>query len=178
MNVSLDGFLSGPNCELDWHFNFWSIEMAEFLCDELKKADTILFGRITYNAMASYWPSKRIDLTSPLEDRAFAEMINSYTKIVFSHTITQTAWNNSFVVKENPADYITRLKQNHGRPVMVYGSGRLVGYLIAQGLVDEFHIWVHPVMLGRGKPLFKNNMIQHLQLERTKTFRNGVVSAT
>ena len=90
MNVTLDGFMSGPNCELDWHFRSWTSEMAESLCAELNEADTILLGRTTYLAMAQYWQSKALDLSFPREDLVFVDMMNSYTKIVISKTLSRT----------------------------------------------------------------------------------------
>ena len=92
MNVTLDGFMAGPNCELDWHFSFWNEEMAEYASEQLSHADTILLGRITYKAMAKYWPSMAMDLSYPREDIAFAGMMNSYKKIVFSNTLNEVHW--------------------------------------------------------------------------------------
>ena len=87
MNVTLDGYFSGPHCELDWHFTSWTKEMGDALCNQLAQADTILLGRVTYNAMAAYWPLKMADPSCRGEDFAFANMMNSYSKIVFSKTI-------------------------------------------------------------------------------------------
>lgn len=176
MNVTLDGFMSGPNCELDWHFQSWTTEMAEALCEQLDKADTILLGRITYTAMAKYWPSKAMDLTYPREDIAFAEMMNQYTKIVFSKTLVTTGWCNSRLVKDKLADEIVKLKRQHGKDMIIYGSGKLVSALMKLDLIDEYHVWVHPVVIGKGKPLFKNLQNRmHLELSKAKTFHSGVV---
>ena len=90
MNVTLDGFMAGPDCELDWHFNYWNEEMAKCAGEQLSNADTILLGRITYKAMARFWPSKMKDLLGPRHDIAFASMINSYQKVVFSKTLKNT----------------------------------------------------------------------------------------
>lgn len=175
MNVTLDGFMSGPNCELDWHFQSWTAEMAEALCQQLNKADTILLGRVTYMAMAKYWPAKAMDLSYPREDIAFAEMMNRCTKIVFSKTLATTGWANSKLVKGNAATEIVKLKQQNGKDIIIYGSGKLVSALIKLNLVDEFQIWIHPVVIGKGKPLFKNvHNKMHLELLKTKTFNSGV----
>ena len=176
MNVSMDGYLSGPSCELDWHFDFWNAEMAEYLCEKLKMADTILFGRVTYTAMAAYWSSKGVSLSSAPQDREFAEMAGRYNKIVFSTTLTECCWNNTHIVNEEPSEYINSLQLTYGGNMMVYGSAKLVQYLIEKDMIDEFHLWVHPVILGNGKLLFNNNVIQKLQLRETKKFRNGVVT--
>lgn len=176
MNITLDGFMSGPNCELDWHFKSWTSEMAETLCEQLDRADTILMGRVTYIAMAKYWPSKATDLYCPREDMAFVEMINNYTKIVFSKTLAVAGWRNSRLVNGNLADEIVKLKKQTGKDMIVYGSGQVVSALMQLGLVDEYQIWVHPVVIVRGKPLFKTLKNKPLlELFKTKTFRSGVV---
>jgi dihydrofolate reductase len=176
MNVTLDGFMSGPNCELDWHFQSWTAEMAEVACEQLGKADTILFGRVTYSAMARYWTSKTTNLTLAREDIDFADMLTYYNKVVFSKTLTALPWTNSRLVKENMADEIVRLKQQPGKDIIIYGSGSLVSTLVQSGLVDEYQIWVHPVLLGKGKPLFKGLHDRlHMKLFKTQKFRSGVV---
>ena len=176
MNVTADGFMSGPDCELDWHFKSWTGEMGDALCSELAKADTILLGRVTYSAMAKYWPSKVADPSCRGEDFAFANMMNSYTKIVFSKTITSPVWNNSKLANGNPENEINRLKKKPGKDIIIYGSGRLVSSLINSGLVDEYQLWLHPVALGKGKPLFKSlHSRVYMQMVNVKTFSSGVV---
>ena len=175
MNITLDGFMSGPNCELDWHFQSWTEEMAECLCEELSKADTILLGRVTYGAMARYWPSQAMNPSYPREDIAFVEMMNNYPKIVFSKTLATTEWNNSRLVKGNISNEIIKLKKKPGKNMIIYGSGRIVSVLAKLNLIDEYVLWIHPVILGKGKPLFKSDSKLNLELIRTKTFRKGVV---
>lgn len=176
MNVTLDGFMSGPNCELDWHFQSWTEDMSDSLCEQLSKADTILLGRITYNAMAKYWQSKMIDTSFARKDIAFAEMMNRYKKIVFSKTLTAPDWYNSKLIRRNFGKEILKLKQLPGKDMIVYGSGLLVSALMQSRLIDEYVLWVHPVILGKGKLLFKglhDNLF--LRLRRTKKFSSGVV---
>src|SRR5688572_29446129 len=90
INVSLDNYMSGPNCELDWHFQRWGPDLALSFCQQLSTADTILLGRVTYCAMALYWPQKAQDLSFPREDIAFADMMNNHTKVVFTKTLTSS----------------------------------------------------------------------------------------
>jgi dihydrofolate reductase len=175
MNITLDGFMSGPSCELDWHFQSWTDEMAECLCEQLSKADTILLGRVTYDAMAKYWPSQSSNPSYPRKDIAFAEMMNNYPKIVFSKTLVTTEWNNSRLVKENILKEITKLKQTPGNDIIIYGSGTIVSFLSQLKLIDEYVLWIHPVILGKGRPLFKIYNKLNLGLIKTKTFRTGVV---
>lgn len=174
VNVTLDGFMAGPDGELDWHFQYWTTEMAECLCEELEKADTILMGRITYSAMAGYWPAKAADMLYPVEDRAFATLMNNCTKIVFSRTLNNLSWSNAVVTTGNPTTEVLLLKQQEGKHIMVYGSRTLMLSLIEEGMVDEYHLWVHPVAIGRGKPLF-HNALQDMELVKAKIFRSGVV---
>lgn len=176
MNVTLDGYMSGVNCELDWHFKTWTKEMADLLYEQLSRADTILLGRITYNAMASYWPTRAKDLSFPREDIAFADLMNNYTKLVFSKTSAISPWNNSKLLKGEPAAEILKLKQKPGRDMIIYGSGKIVNSLAKSHLIDEYQLWVHPVLLGKGKPLFKDLEQQsRMKLSKIKTFSSGVV---
>lgn len=168
--------MSGPQCELDWHFKYWTTEMAEFMEQQLACADTILLGRVTYEAMASYWGPKAMDYSTPLEDRAFAQMMNSHCKVVFSETLDRLTWKNSCKICGNLQFEIVKLKGSQGKDIIVYGSSKLVDSLIKQQLVDEFHLWIHPVVLGEGKALFKNGIHRNLRLFETKAFRSGVVA--
>jgi dihydrofolate reductase len=180
MNVTLDGYLSGPDCELDWHFKYWNSEMEDELCTQLAKADTILLGRITYEAMAKYWPSKLADPLCRGEGFAFANMMNSYAKIVFSKKITSAEWNNSKLLTGNLGDEISKLKNKPGKNIIVYGSGQLTNALIKAGMVDEYQLWLHPVILGKGKLLFKpfterkDGRLNFILLS-TERFTSGVI---
>ncbi len=191
MNVTLDGFMAGPSCELNWHFQRWTIDMAECLCEQLNRADTILLGRVTYNVMAKYWPSVAARVSIAREDIAFAEMMNSHKKVVFSRTMTKSdvaaaGWSNSELAKKDISEEIHYLKNLPDAPdalnkdLIVFGSGQLVASLILSGLVDEYQLWVHPVALGNGKPLFKPGTlsasgIPNMKLFKTRAFSSGVV---
>ena len=168
--------MSGPNCELDWHFQSWTEDMAESLCEQLSRADTILLGRVTYNAMAKYWQAQALDLSFPRKDIAFAEMINSYRKIVFSKTLHDPDWYNSKLIRGNIIKEIVDLKQQPGKDMIIYGSGALISSFMQLGLIDEYVLWVHPVILGRGKPLFRD-LHENISftLQKTESFSSGVV---
>jgi dihydrofolate reductase len=126
--------------------------------------------------MAGFWPSTIADPSFPREDIAFADMINNYTKIVFSTTLKTPSWNNSKVMKGNIEYEVAQLKHQQGKDIIVYGSSKLVSALMKLKLIDEYQIWIHPVLLGNGKPLFKDlqNKLS-MELFKTKTFRSGVV---
>jgi dihydrofolate reductase len=177
INVTLNGFMAGPNGNLDWHVPYWNEEMSRVTSAQLSNADTILLGRVTYNAMAGYWPAQQASSYAAREDVAFADMMNSYAKVVFSKTLTTVSnWSNSRLASRSIAIEINELKQQTGKDIMVYGSGKLVAALIRQNLVDEYHIWVHPVVIERGRALFKNlHGRLNIHLYKTKVFDTGVV---
>jgi dihydrofolate reductase len=179
INITLDGFIAGPDCELDWHFNYWDEEMAKFATEQLSDADTIVLGRVTYKAMARFWPLKVMDLSYAREDIAFAEMMNRYEKIVFSKTLQKAEWNNSRVVRNGIRKEILKLKQKPGKNIIIYGSESIVSALNRLDLIDEFALWVHPVFLKKGKPLFKDEQEKlEFKLLNTKAFSSGVVILT
>ncbi|VVB85998.1 Uncharacterised protein [uncultured archaeon] len=170
MMISLDGFFEGPNHELDWH-NV-DEEFNEFAANQLDNVGVILFGRKTYELMAGYWPTR----SAKEDDPIVAEKMNNIPKIVFSRTLETAEWNNSRIVKENIAEEITKLKQQRGKDLAIFGSSSLSVSLIQQGLIDEFRIIVNPVVLGKGNTLFGG--IAHklnLELIRTKNFSSGNV---
>ena len=176
INMTLDGYMSGPNCDLDWHFEKWGPDLATAFGQQLSYADTILLGRVTYSAMARYWPQKAQDLSYPREDIAFADMMNSYAKIVFSKTLTSATWNNTRLVRRSLKTEKQKLKRQAGKDMIIYGSGSLVDSMLQLQLIDEYVLWVHPIILGGGKALF--GLVPEklpLRLTRTHSFRSGVV---
>lgn len=171
--VTLDGFFAGPNGEIDWHnvdaeFNDLSIE-------QLNSVDTLLFGRVTYQFMASYWPTS----AALSDDPIVAAKMNALAKIVFSHTLETADWHNTRLVKGDLADEITRLKHQHGKDMIIFGSGALVSALAELDLVDEYRLFVNPVVIGHGQPLFQGlPRPLHLKLLATRQFRSGNVLLT
>jgi dihydrofolate reductase len=170
MMVTLDGLFEGPNREIDWHnvddeFNQYAIEL-------LSTVDTLLFGRVTYQLMADYWPSPSATKNDPI----VADKMNNLSKIVFSRKLEKVDWKNTRLVKENIADEISRLKRQPGKDLAIFGSSDLALTFIQLGLIDEYRIIVNPVVLGNGKPLFKGiKGSLNLKLLRTRTFKSGNV---
>ena len=168
--VSLDGFFAGPNGEIDWH-NV-DEEFNEYAIDLLSSVDALLFGRVTYELMASYWPTPAATENDPI----VAGKMNSLPKVVFSRTLEKVEWKNTRLVKGNLAEEISKMKQQPGKDIVIFGSGSIVSALTQLGLIDEYRIMVNPVVLGNGKPLFKGmNDRLNLKLLRTKMFRSGNV---
>ena len=168
--VSLDGYFEGPNQEIDWH-NV-DAEFNEFALSQTNDVDTLLFGRVTYQLMASYWPTE----AAKYDDPAVAERMNSLPKIVFSRTLDSVEWNNTRLIKDNVVEEITKLKQQPGKDIAIFGSSNLCVSLIKMGLIDEFRIMVNPIVLGDGHPLFNGlGGKLNLKLLKTKTFNSGNV---
>lgn len=170
MMITVDGFFEGPNKELDWHVV--DEEFINYAIDLLNSVDTILFGRVTYQMMAAYWPTPAAIADDPI----VAERMNNLPKIVFSPTLEKVEWQNSRLVTGNIAEIVAKLKQQPGKDMVIFGSSDLAVAFTKLGLIDEYRIIVNPVVLGSGKTLFKGfNDRLKLKLIETKTFSSGTV---
>ncbi len=168
--VTVDGFFEGRNQDIDWH-NVDG-EFNEFAIAQLHEIDTLVFGRVTYQMMATYWPTP----AAVQDDPEVAGLMNRMPKVVVSRTLDKAEWQNTQLVKSLVAEEISRLKRQPGKDMAVFGSANLLESLIRAGLVDEHRIMVNPVMLGDGTPLFKRSQDKTaLELVQTRTFRNGNV---
>lgn len=170
--VSVDGFISGPNGEMDWFISITDNEFEDYAVNLMNSVDTMLFGRITYQLMESYWPA-----ASPEnEDPRIIEAMNNFPKIVFSKTLNSVSWKNSRLVKSDLVEVISKLKQEPGKDMVIYGSGSIVSSLTNSGLIDDYRIFVCPVILGNGKPMFNNiKSRRNLNLVDSKTFGSGLI---
>jgi dihydrofolate reductase len=175
--VSVDGFFAGTDGNIDWHvvddeFNKAAVEM-------IQRFDTILFGRVTYQLFESYWPNAAKDPATSTEDRIIANKINEMAKMVFSKTLDRVTWANAQLLHELVPQEIDKMKHQQGRDIVIYGSGTIVQQLTKLGLLDEYQLLVNPVILGNGKPLFKDvHGTLNLKLLSTKQFRSGNVLLT
>jgi dihydrofolate reductase len=177
-HVTLDGFACGPNGELDWHFDHWNDEMEEYVNEQTRNVDTILVGRVTYERMAAHWPKVLNNLTARRKDIEFASLMNTLPKVVFSKTLKRVEWNNSRVVNDDIDDEIMRMKEMPGNDMILWGGVNIVQTFIQRRLIDEYNIWVAPVILGSGRPIFKDVSKLDLRLMRSIEFSNGVVLFT
>jgi dihydrofolate reductase len=172
--VSLDGFIAGPNEEMDWVIV--DEEMGKYEDDAVSAADTLLLGRVTYQSFAGSWPFVPDNPQVSEGEKAYARKVNALRKIVFSTTLPAAEWHNSLLLREVQPEAITKLKQESAGNMLIYGSASIVQNLTNSGLIDEYQLLVHPVVLGSGKPLFKDIQDRwNLQLIQTKTFPSGVV---
>jgi dihydrofolate reductase len=168
--ITLNGCYKGPKGDISWHRH--GAEENEYAADGLSSESTLLFGRVTYQMMASYWPTPIAIKNDPI----VAEGMNNADKIVFSRTLKKVEWNNTRLVKDNITEEIRKMKQMPGKDMTILGSGSIVTQFAEQGLIDEYQIMVDPVVIGDGTPIFKD--IKHkldLKLTMTRTFKSGVV---
>jgi dihydrofolate reductase len=170
MMTSLDGYYAGPDDEIDWH-NV-DEEFNQFAAEQLDEVDTLLFGRVTYEGMASWWPTAMAKETDPI----IAEKMNDIAKLVVSTTLDSADWANSRLIKGGVADELARLKQEPGKDIAIFGSSVLAASLLREGLLDEVRTIVSPVVLGSGKSFFGTlGERAGLELLKTRTFRSGNV---
>jgi dihydrofolate reductase len=167
MNVTLDGFMSGPKGELNWHFPLFTEEMSRTSWQQLLETDTVLLGRKTFERMACYWSKAAFD--------KFGEIVAAHQKIVFSKTVIESDLPNCRFVSHDLVKETAWLKHQKGKDIIVFGSGTLIPPLCSAALVDEFRIWLHPVSIGKGVKFFNDDMLVNLDLMSTKAFASGVV---
>lgn len=169
-NVSIDGYFAGPNGEIDWFVG--DEESSQFAKDQSSSTDTILFGRVTYELMASYWPTAEAIKNDPV----VAEVMNSASKIVFSRTLDKVEWSNTKLVKNNIVEEIKKMKNQPGKGMVILGSGSIVSELGQHGLIDEYSFMVNPIILGSGRSIFQGIKDRlNLKLFETRTFKSGNV---
>ncbi|GMK40647.1 hypothetical protein PCCS19_37030 [Paenibacillus sp. CCS19] len=167
--VTLDSFIEGPNGEIDWCIMDPEMAFDQFL-DQI---DTILYGRKSYDLWGQYRPE-----SSDAAELEFWNSIHSKEKIVFSRTERESD-SSALYITERIEEEVLKLKNKPGRDIWLYGGSSLITTFIHLGLVDEFRLSVHPVILGEGKPLFQDiKQRLNLQLVQTRTFSSGVVQLT
>ncbi len=159
--LSLDGVMENPG----WTMPYWNDEIAAFKGEETDASDALLLGRVTYEGFAAAWPD------SPDEG---APYMNSVRKVVVSATLENPTWNNTIVIKDDAVAEISKLKQQDGKDMLVYGSATLVHTLMQHDLVDSYRFLVYPVVLGEGKRLFSHDIAATLKLVETRSFSSGV----
>lgn len=164
--LTLDGVMENPA----WSMGYWCDEIAAFKGAEQIACDAFLLGRVTYEAFASVWPHRSN------EDDPGAEAMNGYPKYVASRTLKEVSWNNSQLITGDTATGIQKLKEMPGKDILVYGSGKLVNFLLGAGLVDQISLLTYPVVLGQGQRLFNSAQAHKLELVEGKTTPTGVVS--
>ena len=170
-HVSLDGYFVDKKGDMRWAHK-QDPEWNEFVAGNARGNGVLLFGRVTYEMMASYWPTPMAAQNSP----AVAEHMNNLQKVVFSRTLDKASWNNTKLVKVDLAMKVRKMKQESGQGLVIMGSGTIVSQLAQEGLIDEFQIVVCPIVIGSGKTLFEGVTEKlNLKLTKSRTFGNGNV---
>ncbi|HXU27919.1 MAG TPA: dihydrofolate reductase family protein [Bacteroidia bacterium] len=175
MHTSLDGFVAGPNGEMNW------ITLDEALFDFVgtmtDKADAALYGRVTYEMMQAYWPKAGEKPNASKHDKEHSAWYNKVSKIVLSKTLSEKGLNNTTVISDHLAENINKIKKQDGKNILIFGSPRASHSLLSAGLIDEFWLFVNPILLGKGMPLFKDiTETTKLKLIESKTFACGVIA--
>jgi dihydrofolate reductase len=173
-HVSLDGYFVDRNGDMSWaKADHQDPEWDTFVAGNASGGGALVFGRITYELMASFWPTPAALEMMPV----VAQAMNSAPKVVFSRTLDQVSWNNTRLVKGSDlAAEVRKLKHEPGADMAILGSGRLVAQLAPAGLIDEFQLVVNPVILGSGRTMFDGIKTKlNLTLTRTRAFGNGNV---
>lgn len=166
--VTLNGFFEGPGRDISWHTV--DSEFNAFAIEQLGNTGLLLFGRVTYDLMAGYWPTDQ----ARKDDPVVARLMNEIPKIVFSKTMDRAAWSNTRLVKDSPAREVASLKRETGKDIGIFGSSDVAVSLADAGLIDEFRIIVNPLLLGAGKPLLQGLSSRvDLTLTNTRQFASG-----
>jgi dihydrofolate reductase len=169
MFVALDGVVEAPD---QWHFPYFNDEMGAAVGGQLGAADTILLGRNTYDSFAGAWPDREADGG---EDAEFAKKLGDTRKIVVSRQDLEFTWRNSELLQGELAEAVTALKNERGGDIGISGSVSVVRQLLAAGLLDELHLLVHPIVVGKGMRLFDDGESIPLKLLSSTAFETGVL---
>lgn len=172
--MSLDGFVAGPNGEMDWIKV--DQEIFDYIGNRTGKGDTALYGRVTYEMMESYWPTAGDKPTATKHDIEHSRWYGKTHKIVLSKTMEQTGLANTTIISDNLPERINEIKQQEGEDILVFGSPTATHSLIQQELIDGYWLFVNPIILGQGIPLFADikDKIQLKLLPTTRQFLCGV----
>lgn len=174
--ITLDGVIEAPGGEASlgersgWSLPFFSEEIMKLKLDELLESDALLMGRATYQIHAAAWPSMT-------DEEGFADLMNKLPKYVVSTTLEKVEWNNSALIRRNIPEEVNKLKQEIQRNILIDGGSDLVNLLMQHNLIDEYRLLVHPVIVGKGKHLFREDSHKKaLRLVEAKALSTGVVA--
>ena len=166
--MSLDGVVESPD---QWHFPYFNDEMGAAIGRGSETYKAFLMGRVLYQEWADYWPSQGPEVP-------FSSFINDVPKYVVSNTLEKATWNNTTVVSGDVAAQLRQITERTDGDIGMSGSATLVRWLVANGLVDELGLMVHPIVVGRGQRLFEDTPTHPLQLVNHETFKTGVLNLT
>lgn len=175
IHTTLDGYVAGPNGEMDWIV--YNEEVAQYSYELHRTTDTAIYGRVTYEMMANYWPTVLDNPDSDPSDHPHAIWVKDAVKIVFSRTLQSVDWKGTILLHDNIMEEMTKLKQQPGKDLWLIGSPTLAREFMRLGLIDEYRINVNPIILGGGQPLFDGQSdTLRLKLIEARTFTGGVAA--
>jgi dihydrofolate reductase len=171
MQLSLNGFVAGPNGEMDWMTWNWDDALKKYVTDLTAPVDCIIMGRKLAQGFIPYWA----DVASRPDDPQFlfGKIMHDTPKVVFTKTLEKSEWENAVLAKGNLADEINNLKKQEGSDIIVYGGANFVANLIEDGLVDELHLFINPAAIGNGMSIFNNK--KNFKLVKATPFECGIV---
>jgi len=164
--ISLDGVVESPD---QWHFPYFNDEMGAAIGQGMETSEAFLMGRVLYEEWSDYWPNQG-------DEEPFASFINNVPKYVVSNTLDKATWNNSTIVSGDVAARLREIREATGGDLAMSGSATLVRWLLANGLLDELNLMVHPIAVGHGQRLFEDTPTHPLQLVNHETFETGVLN--
>lgn len=171
VQISVDGFISGLNGEMDWMTNNWDNDLNKYVTEISETVDCIILGRKLAQGFIPYWASKPEG-----EDSFGVDKMNNTKKVIFTKTLDKSEWDNTVLAKGDLVEEINKLKKQDGKDLIAYGGGTFVTALIKQGLVDEFHLFINPIAIGNGMTIFKGlEFNQKYKLLKSKSFECGIV---
>jgi dihydrofolate reductase len=174
MHTTLDGFVGGPNGEMDWIDV--NEELFDFAGNRTDEADTALYGRVTFDMMEGYWPTAAEQPGATGHDVKHAKWYNSVEKIVVSKSLLGKAFNNTRIISDNVAENIKQLKDKAGKDILMFGSPSVAHLLMQHNLISDYWLFINPALLGEGIPLFADiKQRVNLKLVQTHQFSSGVV---
>jgi dihydrofolate reductase len=174
VQMTIDGFISGPNGEMDWMTFDWSDDIKKYVDDITQPVDLILLGKNLATGFIPHWAAVAKDDDNPEKEAGIK--YSETPKIVFSKTLTQSEWDNTDVENGDFTGKIKALKQQPGNDMIAYGGGQFVSSLIREKLIDELHLFVNPAILGKGMPIFQEvEEPQKLGLISSKQFECGII---
>lgn len=168
VQMTVDGFIAGRNGEMDWRLQEWDAKLKKYVGGITETVDCIILGRKLAQGFIPYWASHP-------EDEG-ADIFNSTKKIIFTKTLDKSEWDNTVLAKGDLVDEIVRLKKQGGKDIIAYGGATFVSALIKHRLIDEFHLFINPTVIGNGMSIFKElDVKQNLTLVKSTSFGCGIV---
>ena len=168
VQMTVDGFIAGPNGEMDWRLFNWDDELKKYVAELTEPVDTIILGRKLAQGFIPHWASH--------PEQEGADKFNTAAKVVFSKTLDKSEWDNTTLAKGDLVDEINKLKQQDGNDIIAYGGASFVSALIKHRLIDDLHLFINPAAIGNGMSIFKElDGKQNLKLVKSSAFECGMV---